>query len=181
MKVRAARYGLRGTRVGEASHPGPRRRQVIPSTDDDLDSTFLDEFELDLNAPKVARMQRVCGSQRRSTPEGRNGDASRMELSEGVRPNNQGPQERDPTEPQHGWQKVASTAVHEHFRETILWPECPLASVPLTALPVHRVSRMDSEPFRVVLLRRLRLPLPFLSAVVLVAAYSEPDVRQSGF
>ena len=36
----------------------------------------------------------------------------------------------------------------------------PLASVPLTALPVYRVSRMDSEPFRVVLLRRLRLPLP---------------------
>ena len=34
----------------------------------------------------------------------------------------------------------------------------PLASVPLTALPVHRVSRMDSEPFQVVLLRRLRMP-----------------------
>ena len=55
MKDRAARYGLRGTRVGEASHPGPRRRQVIPSTDDDLDSTFLDEFELDLNAPTGSR------------------------------------------------------------------------------------------------------------------------------
>ena len=51
VKDRAARYGLRGTRVGEASHPGPRRRQVIPSTDDDLDSTFLDKFELDLNEP----------------------------------------------------------------------------------------------------------------------------------
>ena len=36
----------------------------------------------------------------------------------------------------------------------------PLASVPLTALPVHRVSRMDSEPFQVVLLNRLRLLLP---------------------
>ena len=55
VKDRAARCGLRGTRVGEASHPGPRRRQVIPSTDDDLDSTFLDEFELDLNAPTDSR------------------------------------------------------------------------------------------------------------------------------
>ena len=55
VKVRAARYGLTGTRVGEASHLGPRRRQVIPSTDDDLDSTFLDEFELGLNAPTDSR------------------------------------------------------------------------------------------------------------------------------
>ena len=78
------------------------------------------------------------------------------ELSEGARPDHTWPRERDPTEPQHGWQKVASTSVHEHYRSQ----SGPLASVPLTALPVHRVSRMDSEPFRVVLLRRLRMPLP---------------------
>ena len=53
VKAGAARYRLRGTR--EASHPGPRRRQVIPRTDDDMDSTFLDEFELDLNAPTDSR------------------------------------------------------------------------------------------------------------------------------
>ena len=58
--------------------------------------------------------------------------------------------------------------------ETMFWPRLspdrralvrsqsgPLASVPFTALPVHRVSKMDSEPYRVLLLRRLRLPLPF--------------------
>ena len=28
-----------------------------------------------------------------------------------------------------------------------------------TALPIHRISRMDPEPFRVLLLRRLRMPL----------------------
>ena len=36
----------------------------------------------------------------------------------------------------------------------------PLASVPFTALPIHRISRMDPEPFRVLLLRRLRMPPP---------------------
>ena len=36
----------------------------------------------------------------------------------------------------------------------------PLSSVPFTAMPLHRVSRIDAEPFRVLLLRRLRLPLP---------------------
>ena len=36
----------------------------------------------------------------------------------------------------------------------------PLASVPFTALPIHRISRMDPELFRVLLLRRLRMPLP---------------------
>ena len=35
-----SRYGLRGVRVGETFHPGPRRRRVIPSTDHDADSTF---------------------------------------------------------------------------------------------------------------------------------------------
>ena len=40
----------------------------------------------------------------------------------------------------------------------------PLASIPFTTFPIHRVTRMDSQPFRVLLLWRLRLPLP-LSAV----------------
>ena len=37
----------------------------------------------------------------------------------------------------------------------------PLSSVPFTAMPIHRVSKLDFEPFRVLLLRRFRLPLPF--------------------
>ena len=112
--------------------------------------------------PEVARMHGVCGSQWRSTPEGWNGDAF---LDGTVR--------GGPTKQQRGRTTAWVAAVHEHFRETTLWPclspteqaqvrsqSGPLASVPLTALPVHRVSRMDSEPFRVFLLRRLRLPLP---------------------
>ena len=36
----------------------------------------------------------------------------------------------------------------------------PLASVPFTSMPVNRVSRVCSQPFCVLLFRRLRLPLP---------------------
>ena len=63
--------------------------------------------------------------------------------------------------------------VHSHHREHVVWPQLtpadramvrsqsgPLSSVPFTAMPVDRVSRIDAEQFRVLLLRRLRLPLP---------------------
>ena len=41
----------------------------------------------------------------------------------------------------------------------------PLASVPFTSLPTMRETSFDPQPFRLLLLRRLRLPLPlFLSA-----------------
>ena len=84
-------------------------------------------------------------------------------LSQGARSQNQWPRERDPREPKHGWQKVASGRVHGTSvrrscgrlsptkQAQVRSQSGPLASVPLTALPVHRVSRMDSEPFRVVL------------------------------
>ena len=36
----------------------------------------------------------------------------------------------------------------------------PLSSVPFTAMPTNRVSPIEAEQFRVLLLRRLRLPLP---------------------
>ena len=63
--------------------------------------------------------------------------------------------------------------VQDHHRKHVVFPSLtspeqalvrsqsgPLASVPFTSMPVQRVSRMDSEVFRVLLLRRLRLPLP---------------------
>ena len=94
-------------------------------------------------------------------------------LAEGLRPQTSDA-EREPCQVSHGWQKYAAQTVHEHHRDHVLWPRLspdqralvrsqsgPLASVPFTALPVHRVSKMDSEPYRVLLLRRLRLPLPF--------------------
>ena len=86
--------------------------------------------------------------------------------------------ERDPTQPRHGWQKVASAKVHEQHREEVVWPllsssqrasvrsqSGPLASVPFTSFPTCRVTRMESKPFRVLLLRRLRMPLSVRSCV----------------
>ena len=94
-------------------------------------------------------------------------------LADGLRPGPQ-EQEREPCQVSHGWQKFASEAVQEHHRLNVVWPQLspneralvrsqsgPLSSVPFTAMPIHRVSKLDSEPFRVLLLRRLRLPLPF--------------------
>ena len=94
-------------------------------------------------------------------------------LADGLRPGIEDC-EREPSQVNHGWQKFASEAVHEHHRTNVVWPQLspderalvrsqsgPLSSVPFTAMPVHRVSKLDSEPFRVLLLRRLRLPLPF--------------------
>ena len=109
-------------------------------------------------------------------------------LADGLRP---GPeeQEREPCQVGHGWQKFASEAVHEHHRVNVVWSMVrsqsgPLSSVSFTAMPIHRVSKLDSEPFRVLLLRRLRLPLPFTAGVTvhstLLATTAQP-AAQEGF
>ena len=95
-----------------------------------------------------------------------------QEIADGLRPEDLGFAEWEPCEGR-GWQRHASATVHEQHREQVVWPHLslaeralvrsqsgPLASVPFTALPIHRISRMDPEPFRVLLLRRLRMPLP---------------------
>ena len=64
-------------------------------------------------------------------------------------------------------------SVQSHHREHVVWPQLtpadrgtarsqsgPLSSVPFTTMPTNRVSRFEAEQFRVLLLRRLRLPLP---------------------
>ena len=78
--------------------------------------------------------------------------------------------------PAQGWQHEASTAVETTFMEVSVLPQLvpaeramlhsqggPLAGLPLTAIPVHPHVRFDSDLFRVLLLRRLRLPLPLSS------------------
>ena len=73
----------------------------------------------------------------------------------------------------HGWQKETSSKVHKNHSEkgglatvdrrrasigqVSKWT---LASVPFTSFPVCRVTRVGTQPFRVLLFRRLRLPLP---------------------
>ena len=81
-------------------------------------------------------------------------------------------EEPEPTQPQVGWQQRASRKLEEKFlREE--WPGLsnssrallrsqhgPLASAQLTALPTSKATRVDAQPFRVFLCRRLHLPLP---------------------
>ena len=90
--------------------------------------------------------------------------------------------EREPSQPNHGWQKFASTTVQHVHRESVVWPTLsraeqamvryqsgPLASVPFTAMPASSVTRIGPEPIRVLLLRRLRSPLPLVLAPAGVA------------
>ena len=83
-------------------------------------------------------------------------------------------EKEDPCQPHTGWQQQAASSIERHHLKNAVWPvlreherammrsQCgPLASSPFVSFPTSRLSRIDSAPFRVLLLRRLRLPLPF--------------------
>ena len=82
-------------------------------------------------------------------------------------------EEEDPSQPRFGRQQEAAVAVHHTFLERELRPLLgeteealfrsqggPLASVPFTSLPTMRETSFDPQPFRLLLFRRLRLPVP---------------------
>ena len=79
--------------------------------------------------------------------------------------------EMEPNQPRQGWQ---SRAVRDmEFRNLLAIREAlpnppqalfrsqraPLASVPFVCMPVDRVFRIDSQPFKILFWRRLRMPL----------------------
>ena len=80
--------------------------------------------------------------------------------------------EEDPNQPRKGWQATVSHVVETQFWDgllntlsnrdaTLLRSQGgPLASIPFTVFPTDRSCRIDPQPFRVLLLRRLRLQLP---------------------
>ena len=76
------------------------------------------------------------------------------------------------------WQQHVSNTVEKVFQTEALWPSLdmneralalsqsgPLAGVPFHCLPTSHATRLDSEIFRTLLLRRLRLPLPLNARV----------------
>ena len=94
------------------------------------------------------------------------------ELAHGVRP-----ESRlgyfDPGLPRHGWQRIATIPVHGELVEGCVRPRLSqseqalfrsqgglLSSVPFTCFPTSPLTRFDASLFRVLLLRRLWLPLP---------------------
>ena len=79
----------------------------------------------------------------------------------------------EPSEPKIGWQQKATRCLHQKFHDVEYWPSLsnperalmrsqrgPLASATFTAVPINRMTRIEAQPFRLLLLRRLRLPLP---------------------
>ena len=75
--------------------------------------------------------------------------------------------------PGDGWQQAATDAVHTHLVETSVRPRLsateqamlrsqggPLSGVPFSCFPTSALSRFDASQFRVLMLRRLWLPLP---------------------
>ena len=88
-------------------------------------------------------------------------------------------EEEDASQPRFGRQKDAAAAVHKVFleeevRSLLDEPEeallrsqgAPLASVPFTSLPTLRETTFALQPFRLLLLRRLRLALPLSATLV---------------
>ena len=88
----------------------------------------------------------------------------------------------EPNGPKFGWQHAANRILEEqchaaHWEElpppdrALLRSQCgPLVSAALTALPTCRATLIESQPFRVWLCRRLRLPSLSPSATADVAA-----------
>ena len=97
------------------------------------------------------------------------------EFAEGTQPQ-VGEEGQEPTLPRHGWQKRAHKCLEDKFVSDEVWPSLsdadramvrsqrgPFAAAPFVDLPTCRHSTFDPLVFRVLLRRRLRLPLPLSS------------------
>ena len=95
------------------------------------------------------------------------------ELAMGARPEPREPEDFEPGSSRDGWQHEAASRVEESFRETNLFPRLgaarkalmrsqggPGAGLALSTCPVDRLTTFTPQVFRVILLRRLHLPLP---------------------
>ena len=96
--------------------------------------------------------------------------------------------EEEPNQPRKGWQATVSRVAETQFWDGLL-PTLsnrdvmmlrlqggPLASIPFTVFPTDRSCRIDPQPFRVLLLRKIPPPAPFNCAFVCVW----PSSRQLG-
>ena len=99
-----------------------------------------------------------------------------LSLLDGLRPRQVNLDEVDTGVPTHGWQFFAAEASERHFRTEVLWPRLaqtqqalmrsqsgPFVGLPFLAVPSSPLSRFPPQLFRLLLLRRLWLPLPLSS------------------
>ena len=111
-------------------------------------------------------------------------------LANGQRPPRREPEEFEPGGCRHGWQHEAASRVERQHRGRLMprFPQQqramlrsqsgPLAGVPLSTTLCNFLSRIDSHFFRVLLLRRLRLPLPLSARLCRCGA--APHVLEQG-
>ena len=96
-------------------------------------------------------------------------------LADGLRPRQPAFQDIEPGVPTHGWQFFAARAIEEHFVSSSIVPRLsptksallrsqsgPMAGLPFSVVP-SSFARFCPQLFRVLLLRRLWLPLPLSS------------------
>ena len=94
-------------------------------------------------------------------------DLAKGQPSEGIL------QDGFPFQPRIGWQKQSAVCLAKQLLSENVWPRLleqeramllsqqgPMASVPLVSFPTDRISKFEPQPFRILLLRRLRLRLP---------------------
>ena len=108
------------------------------------------------------------------------------DFAEGTQPG-MGEEGQEPTLPRHGWQKRAHKCLEDQFVSEEVWPSLsdtdramsrsqrgPFAAAPFVALPTSRFSKFDAQVFRVLLRRRLRLPLPLSSRSCRCGRFLDP-------
>ena len=94
-------------------------------------------------------------------------------LAAGERPPDREPEELEPGTVKQGWQHEASSRLERRHRDEELFPRMgdasralirsqagPGAGLALSTSPLCFLTRFNSQAFRVILLRRLQLPLP---------------------
>ena len=97
-------------------------------------------------------------------------------LADGLRPTHPSFHDIEPGVPTHGWQFFAARAIEEHFVSSSIVPRLsptesallrsqsgPMAGLPFSVVPSSSFARFCPQLFRVLLLRRLWLPLPLSS------------------
>ena len=100
------------------------------------------------------------------------------QLLQGLRPQQPACDEMEPGFFSHGWQFLAAKVVEQRFRSTVVWPRCtptqqallrsqlgPMSGLPVFRRPFLFFCSFPCSSFRVLLFRRLWLPLPLASAV----------------
>ena len=171
--VCGARFGLLMWPIGAAG----RIAWTIRQRHENIAQTMADA--LDSPSPSPVHLQGAVMSRALLASRGFQ-SPSWQDLLHGILPRHPSADEEDPGVPVHGWQFFAALTVEQCFRDTVVWPRFsptdeallrsqsgPMSGLPFSCFPSSPCARFPSHLFRVLLLRRLWLPLPLSSRTCL--------------